>query len=51
LLLHLLEWLEPATNRLQGTPVLSKQVVYLAISARERGGRRSRQGRLPLDAN
>src|SRR5690348_13266747 len=37
-------WFEPATNRLRDTPVLSKRVVYLAISAHRRVGRRSLQG-------
>jgi hypothetical protein len=40
LLLHLLGLFEPAITRLQDTPVLSKQVVYPAISAH---GNRSSQ--------
>ena len=40
LLLHLLGWFEPAASRLQDAPVLSKQVVYLAISAHKGVGRR-----------
>lgn len=43
LVLHFLRWFEPATIRLRDAPVVSKQVVYLAISAHESVGRRSAQ--------
>jgi hypothetical protein len=44
LLLHLLGQFESATTRMQDPAVLSKQVVYLAISPNERIRRGSLQG-------
>ena len=51
LVLHLLGWFEPATTRLQDAPAPSKRVVCLAISVRERVGRRKRPGMLLIDPN
>ena len=35
LVLHLLGWFEPATTRVRDAPVLSRQVIYPAVSTNE----------------